>query len=671
MARFELVSSFQPSGDQPQAIKKLTKNIENNVKHQTLLGVTGSGKTYTMASLIQEVQQPTLVVSHNKTLAAQLYSELKNFFPKNAVEYFVSYYDYYQPEAYLPATDTYIDKDTSINADIEKLRLSATTSLISRRDVIVVASVSCIYGLGSPESIRKRILVLNKGQQIDVDGIISSLLQLQYERNSVDFTQGAVRVKGDVIDVYPAYGDSIIRLELFGDEIERISIVDPLNVTVLQELENVAIYPAKHFIIDRSEIDLAAEQIRKELAGQVQFFESQNRPLEAHRLKMRVNYDLEMLKETGYCKGIENYSRYFSGRTRGEPPYTLIDFFPENYLSIIDESHMTIPQLGAMYSGDRSRKESLITFGFRLPSALDNRPLTFKEFEARVNQIVYISATPAEYELKKSDDKVARQIIRPTGLIDPEIIVKPAKGQIDNLLSEIQTVIKRKERVLVTTLTKRMAEDLSEYLMDAGLKARYLHSEIDTLERLEIIRDLRKGEFDVLVGINLLREGLDLPEVSLIGILDADKAGFLRSERALIQTIGRAARNVNGRVIMYGNIVTKDMRLAINETNSRRAKQKQYNREHNIIPTSITKEVRNLIENIDVVSADKPPKRFQIGEKYSQKEIKTVINNLEREMDIAARNWEFERAALIRDEILRLREYEEMSGRGTSNIRAT
>jgi excinuclease ABC subunit B len=671
LKKFDLTSNFQPRGDQPQAIETISRNIRNGVTHQTLLGVTGSGKTYTMASVLQEIQCPIIVISHNKTLAAQLYSEFKNFFPKNAVEYFVSYYDYYQPEAYLPATDTYIDKDTSINDEIEKLRLSATTSLMSRSDVIVVASVSCIYGLGSPESIQRRILKLNVGQQISNDKIVKHLLQLQYERNDFDFSQGKVRVKGDVIDIFPAYGDTVIRLEIFGEEIEKIFRIDPFNSNVLQKYESIVIYPAKHFIIDHDEIESLTQLIQKELKERVKFFLSEEKQFEAHRLETRVNYDLEMLRETGYCSGIENYSRYLSGRAAGEPPYTLLDYFPKNSKIIIDESHMTIPQLTAMHSADRSRKESLVKYGFRLPSALDNRPLTFTEFESKINQVIYISATPASYELQKSADYVVEQIIRPTGLLDPKILVRPVKGQVDDIISEIKLVTKRKERVLITTLTKRMAEDITDYLVDAGVKARYLHSEIDTLERVDIIRDLRKGVFDVLVGINLLREGLDLPEVSLIGILDADKVGFLRSERALVQTIGRAARNANGRVIMYADRMTKDMKSAIDETDRRRIKQNQYNLTNNIIPTSITKEVRDLIEKVEVVSIKEQKKSLHLDEAIDQDIQQSIIDKLEKEMNSAAENWEFERAAMIRDEIYRLKHLDELKGKGISNIRTS
>ena len=669
MKKFELVSNFQPRGDQPEAIETIINNIRKEVNHQTLLGVTGSGKTYTIASVIHEVQRPTIVISHNKTLAAQLYSEFKNFFPKNAVEYFVSYYDYYQPEAYLPATDTYIDKDTSINAEIEKLRLSATTSLMSRNDVIVVASVSCIYGLGSPETIQRRILKLSIGQQISSDDIVKHLLQLQYERNDLNFIQGTVRVKGDVIDIFPAYGDTVLRLELFGDEIEQLSQIEPFNSTVLQKYESIVVYPAKHFIIDHDEIESLTRLIQKELKERVKFFLSKEKPFEAHRLELRVNYDLEMLRETGYCSGIENYSRYLSGRAEGEPPYTLLDYFPDNSLVVIDESHMTISQLVAMYSADRSRKESLVNYGFRLPSALDNRPLTFQEFESKINQVIYISATPAAYELEKSIENVVEQIIRPTGLLDPKTLVRPVKGQVDDIISEIEYVTRKKERVLITTLTKRMAEDLTEYLLEAGVKTRYLHSEIDTLKRVDIIRDLRKGEFDVLVGINLLREGLDLPEVSLIGILDADKVGFLRSERALVQTIGRAARNANGRVIMYADRITKDMKRAIDETNRRREKQKKYNQIHKIVPTSIIKEVRDLIEKVEVVSVKEQQNRIGIHKVNDIDIQQDILDKLEIEMNSASQNWEFERAAMIRDEIYRLKHLEEIKGKGISNIK--
>lgn len=667
LKKFELVSNFQPRGDQPHAIKTITNNIMSGINNQTLLGVTGSGKTYTIASVIEKVQRPTIVISHNKTLAAQLYSEFKNFFPNNAVEYFVSYYDYYQPEAYLPATDTYIDKDTHINDEIEKLRLSATTSLLSRKDVIVVASVSCIYGLGSPETIQKRILKISKNQKISSDDIIKHLIYLQYERNEFDFRQGKIRVKGDVIDVFPAYEDSVLRFEMFGDEIEKITRIDPLNSNVLNEYENIVIYPAKHFIVDQDEINRLTSNIKDELEERIKFFKSQNKILEAQRLELRVKYDLEMIQESGYCSGIENYSRYLSGRKKGEPPYTLLDYFQDNSLMVLDESHMTIPQLQAMHKADRSRKESLVEYGFRLPSALDNRPLTFDEFNERINQVVYISATPAVYELNKSNKKIVEQIIRPTGLIDPLIEIKPVKGQVDDIISESEKIIKRNERILVTTLTKRMAEDLTEYLVDAGVKARYLHSEINTLERVDIIRDLRKGEFDVLVGINLLREGLDLPEVSLIGILDADKVGFLRSERALVQTIGRAARNSNGQVIMYADKITKDMEKAITETNRRREKQMIYNQDHNIVPTSITKEVRDLIEKVETESV-KRHKQFTVDKENDQNVIQGIIDQLEIEMDTAAKNWEFERAAMIRDEIYRMKKLEEMKGKGISNI---
>ena len=669
MKKFELISNFQPRGDQPEAIETIINNIRKEVNHQTLLGVTGSGKTYTIASVIHEVQRPTIIISHNKTLAAQLYSEFKNFFPKNAVEYFVSYYDYYQPEAYLPATDTYIDKDTSINAEIEKLRLSATTSLMSRNDVIVVASVSCIYGLGSPETIQRRILKLSIGQQISSDDIVKHLLQLQYERNDLNFIQGTVRVKGDVIDIFPAYGDTVLRLELLGDEIEQILQIDPFNSNVLQKYESIVVYPAKHFIIDHDEIESLTRLIQKELKERVKFFLSKEKPFEAHRLELRVNYDLEMLRETGYCSGIENYSRYLSGRAEGEPPYTLLDYFPDNSLVVIDESHMTISQLVAMYSADRSRKESLVNYGFRLPSALDNRPLTFQEFESKINQVIYISATPAAYELEKSIENVVEQIIRPTGLLDPKTLVRPVKGQVDDIISEIEYVTRKKERVLITTLTKRMAEDLTEYLLEAGVKTRYLHSEIDTLKRVDIIRDLRKGEFDVLVGINLLREGLDLPEVSLIGILDADKVGFLRSERALVQTIGRAARNANGRVIMYADRITKDMKRAIDETNRRREKQKKYNQIHKIVPTSIIKEVRDLIEKVEIVSVKEQQNRIGIHKVNDIDIQQDILDKLEIEMNSAAQNWEFERAAMIRDEIYRLKHLEEIKGKGISNIK--
>ena len=654
LREFELVSSFQPRGDQPQSIKALIEGVKKGVKCQTLLGITGSGKTYTIASVIEQVQRPILVISHNKTLAAQLYTEFKNFFPKNAVEYFVSYYDYYQPEAYLPVTDTYIDKDTSINEEIEKLRLSTTTSLLSRRDVIVIASVSCIYGLGSPEYFREMTVALKKGQNISIRLIMKKLTQIQYERADIDFKPGKIRVKGDVIDIFPSYSNAVIRVELFGDEIERLSTIDSLNATTLQEEESVLIYPAKHFVTPQEIMTNVVNEIENELDERVKFFKSQGRLLEAKRLKTRTKYDIEMLKETGYCKGIENYSLYFDDRKRGTPPYTLIDYFPKDLLMIIDESHMTIPQVKGMYEGDRSRKNSLVEYGFRIPCAYDNRPLTFKEFQSHINQVIYISASPAEYELKKSDGHIVEQVIRPTGLLDPQITVKPVKGQVDNLLSEIGKVTRRRERVLVTTLTKRMSEELTDYLVDAGVKARYLHSEIDTLERTEIIRDLRKGEFDVLVGINLLREGLDLPEVSLVAILDADKEGFLRTERSLIQTIGRASRNVNGHVIMYADSVTGAMHKAINMTNRHRKKQIQHNKKNNIVPATIVKDVQDLLRRVKIFSTGQR-RAFPVIEECNEEELELMLTKLEQEMEEAAKKWEFERAAMIRDEILRIK----------------
>ena len=586
MNPFKLVSEFQPKGDQPQAIELLSEGVLEGAKHQVLLGVTGSGKTFTMANVIEKVQKPTLVISHNKTLAAQLYGEFKELFPENAVEYFVSYYDYYQPEAYIPSTDTYIEKDTQINEDIDKMRHSATRSLLERNDVIIVASVSCIYGLGSPEAYHGMLLYLEKGMTISREEILSKLVEIQYERNDIDFHRGTFRVRGDVIEVFPAHeGSRAIRIELFGDEVEDISEIDPLKGKVIEPLDKVPIYPGSHYVTPPDRLQKAIQNIREELRERVPWFKSQDQLLEAQRLEQRTKFDLEMLQELGYCQGIENYSRHLTGRRPGEPPPTLLDYYPKDCLLFIDESHVSIPQLIGMYRGDRSRKETLVEYGFRLPSALDNRPLMFEEFEKRVHQIIYVSATPSEYEMKKSHGKIVEQIIRPTGLSDPLLEVKPAKNQVDDLLGEIQKRVKRKERVLVTTLTKRMAEDLTEYYADLGIRVKYLHSDIDTLDRVEIIRDLRLGKFDVLIGINLLREGLDIPEVSLVAILDADKEGFLRSEKSLIQTFGRAARNVNGQVILYADKMTGSMDQAILETNRRRKIQEAYNQSPSDYPT--------------------------------------------------------------------------------------
>lgn len=647
--RFILHSDYQPSGDQPEAIAQLTEGIKAGLKDQVLLGVTGSGKTFTMAKVIEAVQKPTLVLAHNKTLAAQLYSEFKEFFPENAVEYFVSYYDYYQPEAYVPQSDLYIEKDSSINDEIDRLRHAATSALLSRRDVIIVASVSCIYGLGSPEDYESLTLSLKSGEFRDRDQILRRLVGIQYSRNDIGFTRGTFRVRGDVIEIIPVYGESIVRIELFGDEIDKILEIDPMTGEVIQSLEEISIYPATHFITSAEKMKAAIVSIEAELEERLRELREEGLLLEAQRLEQRTRFDLEMMEEVGYCQGIENYSRHLTGRKPGEPPATLFDYFPKDFLMFIDESHVSIPQVGGMYAGDRSRKETLVKYGFRLPSALDNRPLRFSEFEERINQVIYVSATPGSYELKRAG-KVVEQIIRPTGLVDPEIIIRPVKGQIDDLMEEIRVRVERQERVLVTTLTKKMAEDLTEYLEGAGIKVRYLHSEIETLQRVVILRDLRMGKFDVLVGINLLREGLDLPEVSLVAILDADKEGFLRSETSLIQTIGRAARNVEGRVIMYADRITDSMKKAIDETNRRRRKQLRYNEEHGITPESVKKAVRDLIR---VEQAAEEKVEYEVGQnpKLTEAEIKEKIKALETEMLKAAAELEFEKAAELRDEI--------------------
>jgi excinuclease ABC subunit B len=660
MNQFKLVSEFEPKGDQPQAIKLLSDGVLKGIQNQVLLGVTGSGKTFTMANVIEKVQKPTLVISHNKTLAAQLYGEFKELFPENAVEFFVSYYDYYQPEAYIPSTDTYIEKDTQINEDIDKMRHSATRSLLERNDVIIVASVSCIYGLGSPEAYHGMLLYLEKGMKISREEILSKLVEIQYERNDIDFHRGTFRVRGDVIEVFPAHEESrAIRIELFGDEVEDISEIDPLRGRVIEPLDKVPIYPGSHYVTPPDRLQKAIQSIREELKERVGWFKSQNRLLEAQRLEQRTKFDLEMLQELGYCQGIENYSRHLTGRRPGEPPPTLLDYYPKDCLLFIDESHVTIPQLIGMYRGDRSRKETLVEYGFRLPSALDNRPLMFEEFEKHVHQVIYVSATPSEYEMKKSRGKIVEQIIRPTGLSDPLLEVKPAKNQVDDLLGEINKRVKGKERVLVTTLTKRMAEDLTEYYADLGMRVKYLHSDIDTLNRVEIIRDLRLGKFDVLIGINLLREGLDIPEVSLVAILDADKEGFLRSEKSLIQTFGRAARNVNGQVILYADKMTGAMDHAILETNRRRKIQEEYNRAHGITPQTVKKAVRNILASIYETDYFTVPTVSDIREEYVPiKEIPTMIQKLKKEMKEAASRLEFERAGEIRDKIHRLEEME-------------
>lgn len=657
MNEFKLATNFQPTGDQPQAIRELTEGLQRGDKFQTLLGVTGSGKTFTMAQVIQNVQKPTLIISHNKTLAAQLFGEFKTFFPENAVEYFISFYDYYQPEAYLPVTDTFIEKDSSINDEIDKLRLKATSSLISRRDVIVVASVSCIYGIGSPEEYSRFIVVLKKGEKIGIRQLFSRLVDIYYSRNDLVLERGKFRARGDIVEVRPAYEDFAYRIELFGNEIEHIYSFDPLTGEVISEQEAVVIFPAKHFISSEETIKRALVTIEDELVERLAELRTAGKLLEAQRLEQRTRFDLEMIREVGYCSGIENYSRHFSGRKPGQQPYTLLDFFPKDFLLIIDESHATLPQLRAMYNGDRSRKEVLVEYGFRLPSALDNRPLKFTEFEKMINQVVFVSATPADYELEKCNGVIVEQIIRPTGLLDPEITIKPSKHQIDDLIDEIAAVTARNERVLVTTLTKRMSEDLSEYLRGMGLKVRYLHSEIKALDRVGILRDLRLGNFDVLVGINLLREGLDLPEVSLVAILDADKEGFLRSEKSLMQVSGRAARNINGRVIFYGDEITESMRKVIDEVGRRRKVQFNYNKIHNIQPRTIYKSVEEVMHATTV--ADVKPLDIRsdrtTGDRYRDKmETAEIVELLRREMLAAAENLEFEKAAELRDEINRL-----------------
>ena len=652
MDKFKLVSPYAPMGDQPEAIDTLVNGIENGIDEQVLLGVTSSGKTFTMASVIARLNRPTLVLAHNKTLAAQLCAEFREFFPENAVEYFVSYYDYYQPEAYIPHTDTFIEKDSSINDEIERLRHSATSSLFERRDTIVVASVSCIYGLGDPIDYKNMVISLRQGQTKNFDELLKKLIEIRYERNDIAFERNMFRVRGDTVEIFPAYSsDKAIRVEFFGDEIDRISEVNVVTGTVLRYLSHAAIYPASHYVVSKERMAKAIDDIRAECEERVKFFEENGKLLEAQRISQRTNYDIEMMQELGYCTGIENYSRIISGRPVGSAPMTLLDYFPDDFLLFVDESHVTLPQVRAMYRGDRARKEALVDYGFRLPSAFDNRPLKFEEFQERVHQAVYVSATPGDYERERAG-QVAEQIIRPTGLLDPEISVRPIEGQIDDLIGEINRRIEKQQRVLITTLTKKMAEDLTEYLGNVGIKCRYMHHDIDAIERMEIIRSLRLGEFDVLIGINLLREGLDLPEVSLVAILDADKEGFLRSETSLIQTIGRAARNADGLVIMYADTVTRSMRLAIDETERRRAKQAKYNAEHGIVPKTIIKSVRDMIE----ISSDASSAAHRKdGVKMTRGERKALIAELEKQMKAAAKMLEFELAAELRDRIIRLR----------------
>ena len=652
MGEFHVVSEYKPAGDQPEAIESLADGVEAGLGEQTLLGVTGSGKTYTMAKVIERVQKPTLVLAHNKTLAAQLCSEFKEFFPDNAVEYFVSYYDYYQPEAYIPHTDTYIEKDSDINDEIDRLRLSATASLLERRDVIVVSSVSCIYGLGEPEDFEKMMVSLRVGATMELDELLRRLVDIRYERNDIAFERNMFRVRGDTVELWPAYWkDSAIRVEFFGDEIERISEINPLTGSITRRLNNIPVWPASHYVTTKEKMARAIDQIRIECDERVRFFEENGKLLEAQRIRQRTDYDIEMMQELGYCSGIENYSRIISGRAPGSAPMTLLDYMPDDFLMFIDESHVTLPQVRAMYRGDRARKETLVEYGFRLPSAFDNRPLKFEEFQQRVNQVVYVSATPSDYERSRSGN-IAEQIIRPTGLLDPEISVRPIQGQIDDLISEINARAEKHQRTLVTTLTKKMAEDLSAYLTNAGIKCRYMHHDIDTIERMEIIRDLRLGEFDVLVGINLLREGLDIPEVSLVAILDADKEGFLRSETSLIQTTGRAARNADGMVIMYADTVTPSMRAAIDETERRREKQDAFNKANGITPRTIIKSVRELLEMSP--DEDKAVHRKD-GVKMTENERKSAIERLEKQMREASKMLEFEIAAQLRDEIILLR----------------
>ncbi len=652
MPQFEIVSDFKMTGDQPQAVERLVEGLNKGFKQQTLLGVTGSGKTFTMANVIERAQRPTLVICHNKTLAAQLCSEFKDFFPNNAVEYFVSYYDYYQPEAYIPRTDTYIDKEVDINEEIDKLRHAATRSLFERRDVLIVASVSCIYNLGEPEEYHSFVASLKRGDNYDRQELLRQLVDMQYERNDIDFTRGRFRIRGDTLEIQPSYEELALRIEFFGDDIDRIVKIDPLTGELLTELDSVDIYPAKHFVTSHDKLMLAIENIQKELEERLSELKRQEKVLEAARLETRTNYDIEMLREAGYCTGVENYSRHLSGRAPGSPPWTLLDYFPDDFMLFIDESHMTLPQIRGMYHGDRSRKETLVEYGFRLPSALDNRPLNFTEFGQRIKQVVYTSATPADYEYEHSQ-QVAEQLVRPTGLLEPTVEVKPTMGQIDDLLDQIKTRVDKGERCLVTTLTKRMAEELADYLIEMGVKTHYLHSEINTLERVEILRDLRLGVYDVVVGINLLREGLDLPEVSLVAILDADKEGFLRSEGSLIQTMGRAARHIDGHVIMYADTATNSMAGAMKETQRRRQIQEAYNKEHGITPQGIRKAIRDITERVRAVAETRTP--YIAEAPITKEDVARLIKELEAQMKTTARSLEFEKAALLRDRIIELR----------------
>lgn len=654
MPEFKLQAPYKPTGDQPQAIAELVKGFKEGNQFQTLLGVTGSGKTFTMANVIQELQKPTLVIAHNKTLAAQLYGEFKEMFPENAVEYFVSYYDYYQPEAYVPSTDTYIAKDSSINDEIDKLRLSATAALAERNDVVIISSVSCIYGLGSPIDYKNMMLSLRPGMEKDRDEVIRKLIDIQYTRNDMDFQRGTFRVRGDVVEIFPAnYGETAVRVEFFGDEVDRITEIDVLTGEIKSRLEHIAVFPASHYVVAPEKIRQAAAEIEEEMVERVKYFKGEDKLLEAQRIAERTNFDIEMLKETGFCSGIENYSRYLSGLQPGEPPHTLIDYFPDEFLIIVDESHMTIPQVRGMYAGDQSRKTTLVDYGFRLPSAKDNRPLNFGEFESKIDQMLFVSATPNVYE-QEHEMLRAEQIIRPTGLLDPEVDVRPVEGQIDDLIGEVNKEIAAKNKVLITTLTKKMAEDLTDYMREVGIRVKYLHSDIDTLERAEIIRDLRLDVFDVLVGINLLREGLDIPEITLVAILDADKEGFLRSETSLIQTIGRAARNAEGHVIMYADTITDSMRVAIDETNRRRSKQEAYNKEHGITPKTIQKSVRELISISKKVA--KEEYQFQKDpESMSKKELEKLIGEIQKKMQAAAAELNFEAAAELRDKMIELK----------------